>query len=155
MTKKHGPSKNTGCSVVHLGEMNKRYAKVVNYPATEGIFSTLHLRKSLQLLKSYTITSSRCLHCWSALDKGFAQTHGNRLLLPLHYPHMLLFISPNFSDPFPLILYSSSALFMTYVYHSHGDRYTKASQEDMERTEILILLHGFFPFSLSSYSVRL
>lgn len=135
--------------------MNKRYTKEVNYPATKGIFSTLHLKKYLQLLKSYTITGSRCSHCWSSLDKGLAQMHGNWLLLPLCYPHMLLFTLPNFSDPFPLILYSSIALFKTSVYHSHGDRYTKASQEDMERTEILMLLHGFFPFSLSSYSVRL
>lgn len=61
------------------------------------------LRKYLQLLKSYTLTGSRCSHCWSVLDKRFPQTHGSWLLLPLYCPHMLLFIFPNFSDPFPLI----------------------------------------------------
>jgi hypothetical protein len=54
--------------------MNKCCAKVVNHPAaTKGIFSTLHFK---ELLKRYAVTGSRCSHCWSVLDKGFAQTQG-------------------------------------------------------------------------------
>lgn len=61
------------------------------------------LRKYLQLLKSYIVTGSRCSHCWSVLDKGFAQTCGSRLILPAYNLQVLLFILANFPDLFPLI----------------------------------------------------
>lgn len=57
----------------------------------------------MQLLKSYIVTGSRCSHYWSVLDKGFGQTCGSRLLLPVYNLQVLLFILANFPDLFPLI----------------------------------------------------
>lgn len=38
-------------SVTSLGEINKHYAKVVNYPASKGIFSTLNFKEIFAALE--------------------------------------------------------------------------------------------------------
>lgn len=100
-----------------------------------------------QLLKSYTITGSRCSHCWSVEWIKDLQKPVEAYFSCLFIAPMCRYLSsPTFLTPFHVfffieVLLCSRPMFTTPL----AILYTKANQEDMKRTEILMLLHGFSP----------
>jgi hypothetical protein len=105
-------------------------------------------------LKRYAVTGSRCSHCWSVLDKGFAQTQGG-WLLHLFISPLCYLSSPTFLTPFhwfyPEVLLWSRPMFTTPM----AILYTKAKSGRYETNGDTYVASWFFPFSLSSYSMRL
>lgn len=97
----------------------------------------------MQLLKSYTITGSRCSPCWSALDKEFAQTHGNQLLPPIT-PICCYLSSPTFLTPVHLFYTEVLLSSRPRVYQPHGNPYTKAKPRRHETNGDTYVASWFF-----------